>query len=169
MAKNSNLIAELGIPSARMTVAEFARHRSVSVGTVGKAVTSGRVEKGPDGKIDVAKADAYWHALTKAGSGRGADEQAGPPELAAARLRRELANADLAELKAGEIRGELVSTAIVQATWHAAARVLRERLLALPAQIAPLLTGNLKDHDIRRILDTAIRQALLDLPEEPPS
>ena len=156
----------------RLTQTAYARHRGCSVGKVNEAVRAGRISKGSDGLIDVAEADAYWHTLSKVGSGRGVadDDNDGPiPQaLAAGRLRRELAQADLAEMKAAEMRGELVAVAEMKAFLFDTSRIVREQLLAVPMQVAPLLAGQ-SDHEIRRILDGAIRQALADLPDDLPA
>lgn len=43
---------------------EYARHRGVSHVAVGKAVKTGRISLGADGKIDFAQADAQWAGNT---------------------------------------------------------------------------------------------------------
>lgn len=154
--------------AAEMTVAEYARKRGCTVARIYQAVRAGRVARLPNGKIDVAVADAYWATLAKVGAGRGVGEgSAVPQELAAARLRREVAQAQLAEMKAAELQGRLIPIEEASALWFDACRIVRERLLGLPAQLVPLLTGQ-TGHKMRQTIDGAIRAALADLPVEPP-
>lgn len=47
-----------------MGVKEYARHRGVSPAAVRKAASEGRIPRRPDGKFDVAEADAKWAANT---------------------------------------------------------------------------------------------------------
>ena len=59
----------------------------------------------------------------------------------AARTRREIAEADLAELKLGELHGELVRAADVRASYARRLASLRESLLQIPARLAPIVAS----------------------------
>ena len=146
--------------SERVTASEYARRVGKAIGTVQKAVATGRVVRGPDGLIAVADADRYWQNCKAA--------TVANRELAAARLRRLQAQASLLELRADAAEGKLVSVAEVKAFIFASSRVVRDLLLAIPAQLAPMLVGK-SEHEVRQLVGTAIRQALADLPDELPA
>lgn len=117
-----------------MSQAEYARHRGCTDAAVTFAIRDGRIAL-VDGKIDAVKADAEWAARTDT------TYQAGDksPTLAASRARKTAAEAQIAEMKAAQTRGELIEVASASRAWYSAARVLRERLLALPDRAGPAL------------------------------
>lgn len=117
-----------------MSQAEYARHRGCTEAAVTFAVRDGRITL-IDGKIDAVKADAEWAARTDTTYQSG-DKS---PTLAASRARKTAAEAQIAEMKAAQTRGELVEVASASRAWYSAARVLRERLLALPDHAGPAL------------------------------
>lgn len=80
----------------------------------------------------------------------GADDGADKPasglqgmaeRLTAARVQREEADAELKRLKAAQLRGELVAVADLQDALVGVGRVLRERLLAIPPRLGPVLAA----------------------------
>lgn len=72
---------------------EYARHRGVSHVAVGKAVKTGRISLGSDGKIDFARADAAWARNTdqvkQASTGGGEKTRKKPMAPQAARQAQE--------------------------------------------------------------------------------
>src|SRR3989304_5281631 len=52
------------LKSPSMSYRAYARHRGVSPEAVSKAVKTGRITAGTDGKIDPKKADLEWEANT---------------------------------------------------------------------------------------------------------
>lgn len=94
--------------------------------------------------------------------GRPSSERA--PALAEAskqRARLAAAQADLNELKAAKLRGELVEASAVEAEWSGVLRTVRAGLLAVPSRVAARLP-HLSKHDVAEI-DAEIRAALTDL------
>lgn len=80
--------------------------------------------------------------------------------LADQRLRREQAEADLAELKLGELRQQLVRVDDVR-TAHARRLVgLREALLQLPSRLSALLAAEADPARVHELLATEIHQTL---------
>lgn len=78
------------------------------------------------------------------------------------------AQADLAELKPAQMRGELVEAKAVEAEWSSVLRTIRAGMLAVPSRVAARLP-HLTRHDLAEV-DREIRQALLELgPSEPAS
>jgi phage terminase Nu1 subunit (DNA packaging protein) len=83
------------------------------------------------------------------------------PALAAAtkqRGRLAAAQANLAEIKAAKMRGELVEAAAVETEWAGVLRTIRAGLLAVPSRVAARLP-HLSKHDVAEI-DQEIRAAL---------
>ena len=133
----------------------YARHRGVDEKAVRKAVTEGRISL-INGKIDPAVADIQWAANTRAraGSGAGAaaavaggdlvaqalasapaDAGAQQPAPAApvdgynaARARREVADAETAEIQLKKLRGEILITADVARAGFEVGRDLRDAM-----------------------------------------
>ncbi len=132
---------------------EYARRRGCSEGAVRRAVRDGRITLF-EGKVDPVAADAQWARNTRprAGSepaaGLGGDAPAagreGEDESSsywASKARREAAEADLAELKLAEQRGDLVRAADVRAAHAKRLAGLRESLLQIPARLAAVLAA----------------------------
>jgi len=81
------------------------------------------------------------------------------PALAAAKLRKQLADAGLAELKLERERGELVALVEVTELVADAGRLLRTRLLTWPDEFGDLLVG-LDAHELKQRLDVEVRRLL---------
>ena len=96
--------------------------------------------------------------------GRPSSERA--PALAEAskqRARLAAAQADLDELKAAKIRGELVEASAIEQEWANVLRVVRAVMLAVPSRVAARLP-HLSKHDIVEI-DAEVRAALSEIGE----
>lgn len=136
-----------------ITQAEYAKHRGVSEPAVSKAIKAGRISL-IDGKIDPVAADAQWARNSRARAhvgtsqhqrvGADADDGPGAEDYWASRSRRENAEADIATMKAAEMRGELVRKADVDRASFEAARSLRDGIAncskRLGATVAVLAT-----------------------------
>lgn len=161
-----------------LTQAEYARHRKVSAVAVHKAVKAGRINL-VNGKIDQEEADRLWkersqsRPRTLADGGKqadpppvsGADDEGGDPTPAdyfAERARRERAEADIAEMKAAQLRKELVPVADVERQWSGEAGRVREAFLQLADRLAPVLEMRPIGF-IRQTLDVEVRQVLTSL------
>lgn len=114
---------------ALVSLRAYARHRGVSLRAVQKAIGSGRIEKSPDGRIDVAAADATWESRTAPRPGTAAQNRvASPPEsLANGYVPRETSNAPQFEP-----RSELPPGSGID---YSRARAVRESYLARLAKI----------------------------------
>jgi len=78
----------------------------------------------------------YVRHLREEAAGRGGDAGAD------ARARLGAAQADLAEAKAAQLRGETVPVAEVEAKWSATCRAIRSRVLAVADRMRELRRGS---------------------------
>ena len=154
-----------------------------SLAAVQKARDSGRI-KVVDGKVDPDAADAAWLANTSVDQqarGNGArvaatssgktddpDETEQPEDYLAARARKEAALADLAEMEAAELRGDLVRTDDVVSCWGEMMASLRARLLVLPSMAAPQVSAPGRALEVQGILAKLVNEALSELSDGVP-
>lgn len=82
------------------------------------------------------------------------------PDLGASRARREHYEAERARLQALQLRGDLVAAAEVRQEAGQLGRLVRDRIMALPARIAPLLAAELTAAGAQRLLSAELQQAL---------
>ena len=78
----------------------------------------------------------------------------------AARTRREIAEANLAEMREAEERGELVRVAAVKSTLARVISTTRDSLLQLPPRLAQVLSAEQDPARVRDVLEAEIHQAL---------
>jgi hypothetical protein len=163
-----------------MTQAQYAKHRKCSRVAVHKAVKDKRISL-IDGKIDPAVADIQWAANTRArapgssaaacavnaragGGGIGGaidpDNADNPDDYWISRGRREAAEADLAELKLAEQRGNLIQIKAVESVWSNALAGMREHLLQIRARLGPLLANESDTFLVEQMLEAEHNQAL---------
>lgn len=168
-----------------MTQAQYADHRKVSRAAVSHAVTKGRISL-IDGKIDPVVADIQWAQNTRARAPSSPSSEPGAPgarsEAAGSagkgstasddgeadgywqsRGRREAAEAELAELKLAEQRGNLIQVKAVESVLSNALAGMREHLLQVSSRLAPLLANESDNFKVQALLDTEINQALQQL------
>lgn len=154
-----------------LTQAQYARHRKrlglpgATPQAVSRAIKDGRINRLEDETIDPAVADAEWaqNSLGRMTQTRGEAPETPEVDYNAARARRELANAELAELKLAEARGDLVRRDSVQRTIFDAAREVRNRLLAIPARVAPRVAGESDIVVCQQLIGDELQEALEDL------
>lgn len=168
--------------SAGLTLRGYARRRRVSHTAVQKALASGRITLGADGRIDPDVADRQWADLSKpqnsvtgdpgsrsrpsAGPEGGA--QAVPGERVAASYRESLAareayRARLAKLDFEERTGKLVSADEVRAVTFRVARATRDQIMGVPARLAPLVAAATEPLEVQRLLEEALRDVCAEL------
>lgn len=82
-----------------------------------------------------------------------------------ARTRREIAEANLAELKLAELRGDLVRLVDVQAEYTKLLVTVREVFLQLPPRLVPLLVADPTPAAMDRVLREEIGTALRNVAE----
>ena len=80
-----------------------------------------------------------------------------------ARTRREIAEANLAEMREAEERGDLIRVSAVKSALAAAFSTTREALLQLPARLAPLIAADSDPASVQTTLHAEIHHALQDL------
>jgi len=84
-------------------------------------------------------------------------------DFQAARTRREIAEANLAELKEAEQNGKVIQTDAVRAAWSRRVAGTRDALLQIPSRLAPVLAAEPSMERIALLLETELRQALHEL------
>lgn len=174
-----------------MTQAEYATHRGVSAVAVHKAVKAQRIST-IDGKIDPTVADIQWQANTRPRAVRPpaaalltacADttptqqqhqqqqHPAGEPvdDYWVSRARREAAEAQIAEMKRGELEGTLIRTDALRQAWSKRIASTRDALLQIPARLAPVLAAESDMERVVTVLEDELRQALAELSRDPMS
>jgi phage terminase Nu1 subunit (DNA packaging protein) len=87
-------------------------------------------------------------------------DPAGIVTLAEARRRREVAKAEQAELDLARAKGELVAAEDVRRVWYEALRVVRDRVLAVPALVGAEVAAETSSTQVREILTRALTEAL---------
>jgi hypothetical protein len=149
----------------------YALHRGISRQAVSKMVREGRLS-GPaissDGlSINVAEADRQLGPLTRPSplpaALAPADDDAGDDEtFAGYRSRREAANARLAEAAAGEKEGRLIDRVAAERTFEHLTRVLRDRILQVPSEVAADCEALPDEASIEARIRMALEDALKD-------
>jgi phage terminase Nu1 subunit (DNA packaging protein) len=150
---------------ALVGVEKVARALNIGVRRVQQLVAEGmpRPEKG---KYDVGLC-LMWYVryLQKALERREIPQDAIGASLRQERQRLVKAQADREELELGARRGELVPATVYEQEVGVIFTVLRQRLLTLPARLAPHLEGENRTV-VKARLDKAIREALTALANE---
>jgi hypothetical protein len=175
---------------AVVSLRAYARHRGVTLAAVQKALATRRIQRAPDGGIDVEAADRDWSRNTeplqqqngitgghapKPGAAPIAQQTiAEPPPAAASSLAQSQSvriayQARLAKIEYEERLGKLVQADEVRAAAFRAARVVREQLLGLPDRLAPQLVGGLSVEQVHELLTTEIERVLRDLAASGPA
>ena len=107
-------------------------------------------------------AESRRHAPERAET-PGAAESEGAPDYWDSRSRRELAEAELAELKLAEQRGELVRIADIRAQLGKRLAATREALMQIPARISPVVAADNDQASIHDLLRDEIQAVLQQL------
>lgn len=90
----------------------------------------------------------------------------GDEDFQMARTRREIAEANLAEMREAELEGKLIRVDAVRSAWARGMAATRDALLQVPHRVAPLLAVETDLERIGQILDAELRQALTELTRE---
>lgn len=102
----------------------------------------------------------------RAGSGRKTDaerSEQGYIDYNEARARREHYNAQIAEMEARKIAGELAETSQIDTVWQGILGNVRAKLVSIPAKTAPSLLGLESIAEIESALTDAIYEAMAEL------
>ena len=166
-----------------ITQAEYARRRGVDPTSVRDAVRAGRITL-IDGKVDPAVADVQWERNTRRRARavdeaprqrepapRGEGAYATPPvddviDYNLERARRERYEADQAELRLAQMRGELVRADEVKAAQQRKVAALREAFLQFPARVVPMLVADPTPAAMDAILTREIHLAMAMMQED---
>lgn len=156
-----------------LSIREYGKHRG-ELGLPGhtpwavqKALKAKRIRKNANGKIDPEEADADWARTTATRPSPVArPPKSKPNPYADARAERERTNAELARLELQQKSGKLVDVEVVRREVFQRARLLRDRILAVPSRVAAQLAAEKDAREVRRILDDELRKVLETIADE---
>ena len=148
---------------ATLSVRAYAKHRGVYESAVRKAITSGRITLMPDGQIDPEVADREWENNTAVKKNDHISENASGVTYQKSRANKELFEALLKKLEYEERSGKLVDISKMEVDAFTAARVARDKLLAIPDRVAPILVGITDIHELKEVLRKEIITSLQNL------
>jgi len=175
-----------------MSVSEFARHRRVSAEAVSLAVSEGRIQREPDGSINVEQADIDWDRNTRrarrdprvdaaAGLKRRetwAKKLSAKAEIAAAdpaklesnsmsysdaRAYKENLEAKLKEIDLQQRQGSVLPREQVVQSLETLFRVHRDAILNIPNRVAAQVFEQTSIADVHALLELEFRQTLDEL------
>ena len=110
------------------------------------------------GKIEIFKACKYLlEYYRKMAAGQGS------MSLTDERVRITRLNADLKELQYKKLRGELIEVEKAMRLWGQVINAIRQKLLAMPVKLPPLIAGIKSLPQIKGRVDDFIREALVEL------
>lgn len=144
-----------------LSLRAYAKHRGVSAEAVSKAISEGRLVhsvmrvKGAPKIAFADLADREWETNTQP---RPDAPAATPSPLTLAKVRREQAAADHAELELAQRRGELVAIADVRRDVSEKFTIVKTRILAVPSRVAQRLPHVATF--VLPVLDELLREAL---------
>lgn len=87
----------------------------------------------------------------------------GDEDFQMARTRREIAEANLAEMREAELEGKLIRVEAIRAAWSKRISATRDALLQLPHRLAPVLAAETEMERVSQLIDVELRQALTEL------
>lgn len=145
----------MGTSKQLMTQTAFAAANGYSQPYISKLVKAGKIPT-MDGKIDVAKAGRVLAKLKR---------QPSPSreELRHQNARLAKERADAQEITNKVTRGELVDGRVAADVWGNRLSNFRNKVLALPNKVAPMLAGVTDPEEAKAILDREYEEALAEL------
>lgn len=164
--------------SGEVSLRAYARHRGVALSAVQKAITSGRIKKTANGKINIAAADKAWAANT--------DLAKRPPDAAPIDLldlsdpdddiddsdapvtseyQRHRANREEIRVKKEQLEldmllGNTIDLADAQRIIFTAMRTIRDAIMNVPARNKDLLAAEKNPARIEALLESELAAAL---------
>ncbi len=159
-----------------MTQAEYARYRKVHRSYINRLAKRGiLVLRGK--LVDVAASDAVLDdrpvdvepgPSVNSGQQRPPGEavSAAPSSFAQARTAEMIYKAKLRKLEFETKSGKLVATDEVKAQWFRLVRDIRDKLLAVPAKLAPQLAALTDVRQVRELLDVEVEAILKGLQDD---
>lgn len=126
---------------------------------VGQLAKEGYIPKSARGEYDLAGAvQGYIRFLKERMPGNKTDGKT--PEIFEGKARKVNAEAEIAEMKAGKMRGDLVATHDVRRHLAGLATEVRTRMRNIPGRVAPSIVGDTDERRVKQILGEEIDQAL---------
>lgn len=107
-----------------------------------------------------------YEGLSRTNNGRSSDGEGNIDSVEdhqAARTRREISEANMAEMREAEERGDLIRVSAVRTTLAAIFSSTRDALLQIPARLAPLIAADSDPASVQSTLHAEIHQSLHDL------
>jgi phage terminase Nu1 subunit (DNA packaging protein) len=164
--------------SGLMTQAEYARHRKVNRSYISRLAKRGiLVMRG--GKVDVAASDAVLddrpvdvesqEPVNTVNNPRPPMESVGaaqPTSFAQARTAEMIFRAKLRKLEFEAKSGKLIPADEVKIKWFTLGRQIRDKLLGMPAKLAPQLAALSDAREVRELLESEITAILKSVQEE---
>jgi phage terminase Nu1 subunit (DNA packaging protein) len=161
-----------------MTQAEYARYRKVNRSYINRLAKRGvLVMRGK--LIDVSASDSVLddkpvdvlpepepEAFADQSGPSGDVTEARPGSFAAARTAEMIFRARLRKLEYETRSAKLIPTDEVKAVWFKQARQIRDKLLAMPAKLAPQLAAVSEPRAVRELLDSEIEAILKGLQDD---
>jgi hypothetical protein len=164
------------VPGELLSQAAYGRRRGISQAAVWKRTRTagGPIPvHGPKKLIDVAEADALWEStMSPQGAATGRAAGAASPvigsELARARAAALVLDVQAKRLVLEQRRGALIARDRAVAKAFSFARMLRDRWLAWPARVGPLLAAQfeLDAGAVTVVLEGLVREHLAELASE---
>jgi DNA-binding transcriptional regulator YdaS (Cro superfamily) len=159
---------------ARGNQTDLANRLGVSRQAVSQMVKKGVVKVEPDGKILFEQAVEDWQGQVNVGQQRpfrwkGAKTKSYREQMERyhiARARREIAEAELAEIELATKKGELLDAKVTKKLLVDAVHTTRDRFLSVATRLAPELVGIQSETVIADKLNHALETALLSLSED---
>ena len=148
---------------ATLSIRAYAKHRGVYESAVRKAISAGRITLMPDGQIDPEVADREWDNNTAVKKNDPVSENISGVTYQKSRANKELFEALLKKLEYEERSGKLVELSKIEVDAFTAARVARDKLLAIPDRVAPILVGITDIHELKEVLRKEIITSLQNL------
>ena len=149
--------------------AEYARHRGVSRQYISRLAKAGvLVVRG--GKVDVAASDAVLddrlEKISEAATSGQVETGGQATTYAQAKLADILFRARLRKLEYETKSAKLIPADEVKVQWFKSARQIRDKLLAVPAKLAPQLAALTEVRAVRELLDAEIEGILKGLQDD---
>ncbi len=157
--------------AATMSFARYAQHQDVSTATIRAWRAKGLLVEVSRGRIDVIASDASLAARNprgvKAGVLAASSEPVEHPHggFSTAEAQRRRANLDLQqrEIEVAARAGQYCEMTVAIDAIAEQLRLVKARLLEIPAAVAPRLVANASAADIQFVLHNAVTRALEDL------
>ncbi len=155
-------------PAGRITQAELSRRLQVSRSAVTKAVKSGRITAGEDGRFDPEEAERQWRANTRPNMKAAPFSPAAKSKAtgyAESRAKKERHLANIVEMREAEISGRSMKTELALDIISNVHFAWRGFLDHLPVHLARAALGKRDIGELETAIDQEINRRLAGMPE----